>query len=318
MDDADILCAGIIVADHVCAPIDHLPTAGELVMADNMLLTIGGCAANVAVDLTRLGVPATVVGCVGDDIFGRIVADMLRENQVNVSGLRVKAGLDTSQTLIVNVKGQDRRFIHTFGANGHFSAADFPLDRLSRCKILYVGGYLAMPKLTQDALAEVFAQARSLGVKTYLDVVVPGPGNWTGQLDTLLPHTDVFKPNHHEGAIITGESDPLRQAEAFRRLGAKTVIVSLGSEGAMLVNDQVRLRSGIFSMPNVDSSGGGDAFSAGFMCGLLRNLGPEDCLRMGSALGGSCVRAIGTTPGVFTRAECEAFLESHELKIDRI
>ena len=49
----DVLCAGIIVADHVCTPIAHLPAAGELVMAERILLTIGGCAANVAVDLGR-------------------------------------------------------------------------------------------------------------------------------------------------------------------------------------------------------------------------------------------------------------------------
>ncbi len=58
----DVLCAGIIVADHVSSPIPHLPAAGELVLADQLLLTIGGCAANVAVDLVKLGVSASVVG----------------------------------------------------------------------------------------------------------------------------------------------------------------------------------------------------------------------------------------------------------------
>src|SRR3954468_1150751 len=98
----DILCAGIIVADHVSSPVTHLPGPGELVLADQLVLTIGGCAANVAVDLVKLGVPACVVGCVGSDVFGRVVADMLRERRVDVSGLLIKDGMDTSQTLIVN------------------------------------------------------------------------------------------------------------------------------------------------------------------------------------------------------------------------
>src|SRR5438874_4818004 len=89
---AGVLCAGIIVADHVSSPISHLPAAGELVLADQLLLTIGGCAANVAVDLVKLGVPATVVGCVGEDVFGRVVAEMLRERNVDVSGLRIRPG----------------------------------------------------------------------------------------------------------------------------------------------------------------------------------------------------------------------------------
>src|SRR5438270_11547532 len=100
---ADVLCAGIVVADHVCTPISHLPAAGELVMADGMLLTIGGCAANAAVDLTKMGVSVAVVGRVGGDIFGRIVADLLKNHGVDVSSLQFTPGLDTSQTMIVNV-----------------------------------------------------------------------------------------------------------------------------------------------------------------------------------------------------------------------
>ena len=103
-----VLCAGIIVADHLCHPIAHVPAAGELVMTDHMLLTIGGCAANAAVDLVKMGVAATVAGRVGDDVFGRIVADMLRADGVDVSRLKVSPGAETSQTLIVNVAGEDR------------------------------------------------------------------------------------------------------------------------------------------------------------------------------------------------------------------
>src|SRR5436305_8469153 len=102
----EVLCAGIIVADHVSTPISHLPAAGELVMADRLILTIGGCAANAAVDVRRMGVVVAVVGRVGDDIFGRIVADLLRDHGVDVSATKLTAGADTSQTLIGNVTAQ--------------------------------------------------------------------------------------------------------------------------------------------------------------------------------------------------------------------
>src|SRR5262245_66568309 len=106
----DVLCAGIVVADHVCTPISHLPSAGGLVMADGMTLAIGGCAANAAVDLTKMGVKAAVVGQVGNDIFGRVVSDLLREARVDVSLIQFSERSETSQTMIVNVAGQDRRF----------------------------------------------------------------------------------------------------------------------------------------------------------------------------------------------------------------
>jgi len=317
-EPCDVLCAGIVVADHVCTPIDHLPAAGELVMADHLLLTIGGCAANAAVDLGKMGVRAAVVGRVGGDVFGRVVADMLRERGIDVSSLQVSPGADTSQTLIVNVKGQDRRFIHTFGANADFGASDIPRARLDRCRVLYLGGYLLMPNVRQEGLAEVFAAARIAGAKTVLDVATPGPGDYLPRLEKLLPFVDVFLPNNHEAELITGEKDPLRQAEKFRALGAGTVVITRGGDGSVLVTEGLRLRAGTYPIDFVDGSGGGDAFDAGYIYGLLNDMGTEDCLRHASALGASCVRAIGTTPGVFTRAECEAFVKEHALTIERV
>src|SRR5207302_3200313 len=201
----DVLSAGIIVADHVCSPISHLPAAGELVMADRLILAIGGCAANTAVDLVKMEVRAAVVGRVGGDIFGRIVADMLREHGVDVSAVTVNTAADTSQTLIVNVVGQDRRFIHTFGANALFRAADIPSDRVAHCRVLYVGGYLVMPNIREDELVPVFTAARRAGARTVLDVVTPGPGDYLARLERLLPHVDVFLPNNHEGELIGGQ-----------------------------------------------------------------------------------------------------------------
>lgn len=314
----DVLCAGIIVADHVSSPIAHLPAAGELVLADQLLLTIGGCAANVAVDLVKLGVNASVVGRVGDDVFGRIVAEMLRERGVGVKTLRVTPRVDTSQTLIVNVAGQDRRFIHTFGANAGFQATDIPLTGVEQCKVLYLGGYLLMRELQAEALAAVFATAREAGAKTVLDVVTPGAGDYLPKLKPLLPQVDVFLPNNHEAELITGETDPVRQAEQFHHLGAKTAIITLGEGGVVLVSAKERLRAATYAVPFVDGSGGGDAFAAGYILGLLQGADAAGCLRLGSAVGASCVRAIGTTTGVFTRTECEEFVREQPLRIDRL
>ncbi|MCS7046476.1 MAG: carbohydrate kinase family protein [Gemmataceae bacterium] len=314
----EVLCAGIIVADHVCTPIDHVPAAGELVMAEGMLLTIGGCAANAAVDLAKMGVRAAVVGRVGDDPLGKVVAELLGVAAVDTTYLRVSPGADTSQTLIVNVRGEDRRFIHTFGANSLFRAGDIPLDVVERTKVLYVGGYLLMPGLDDEELVPVFAAARAKGVKVVVDVAIPQPGDYRPRLQKLLPHVDVFLPNNTEAELLTGESEPLRQAESLHRLGVNTAIVTLGGAGSILVQDGLRLRAGVYSVPFVDGSGGGDAFDAGYIYGLLHDLGPEDCLRVASALGASCVRAVGTTPGVFTRDECEAFLQEQVLRIERI
>jgi sugar/nucleoside kinase (ribokinase family) len=316
----DVVCAGIVVADHLCVPIDHVPDAGELVMTDGLTLEIGGCASNAAVDLAKMGVACTVCGCVGNDVFGRFVVETLKARGVDTTGIRVATDADTSQTLIVNVTGQDRRFIHCFGANARFTAADIRSELIAQAKVLYVGGYLLMPTLDQQSLAEVFRSARSRGVKTVLDVAVPGrlgaeQVHLMDTLDQVLPHTDVFLPNEDEARLITGRSDPLDQARAFRDAGVDTAVITMGGKGSLLVGDGVRLRAGVFPIQFVDGSGGGDAFDAGYICGLLRGYDPRGCLELASALGASCVRAVGTTPGVFTHAECDEYLRQHRLSI---
>jgi sugar/nucleoside kinase (ribokinase family) len=314
----EVVCAGIIVADHVCTPIARLPAAGELILAERLMLTLGGCAANVAVDLSKMEGKAAVVGRVGDDIFGRVVSEMLKEAHVDASGILVTANCDTSQTLIVNVQNEDRRFIHSFGANAEFRAQDIPRDLVRNCQVLYLGGYLLMDKLQQSELLPIFAAARESGAKTVLDVVTPGPVHYLLKLERLLPFVDVFMPNELEGQLITGEPDPLKQAEIFRKLGVGTAIVTLGSGGAVVVSEEGRFRSATYQVPFVDGSGGGDAFAAGYIYGLLKQMAAEDCLRYASALGASCVRAIGTTTGVFKKSECEAFVREHSLKIEKI
>ena len=313
-----VVCAGVLVADHLCAPISHLPAAGELVQAEELILNIGGCASNAAVVLARLGVRATLCGKVGDDVFGRFVADALGGFGVDASALAVDPRRATSQTLIVNVKGEDRRFIHSFGANAGLTAAD--LDRVldPPPKILYLGGYLILPGLVAGDLAARFAGARKAGTLTVLDVATPGPADYLRHLKPVLPETDVFLPNTDEAALILGETDPVRQAEAFRALGARRVVVTCGERGAVAISENLRVRLGTYPVDFVDGSGGGDAFDAGYIAGLLDGLSELDCLKLASAVGASCVRAVGTTAGIFTRPEADAFVRDHDLAVATI
>ena len=108
----DCFCAGIVVADHVCSPVAHLPAAGELVETNKLELTIGGCASNCAVDMAILGLKTAVAGTVGRDVFGQFVRDTLETSGVDCHCLQTRDDVDTSGTLVINVAGEDRRFIH--------------------------------------------------------------------------------------------------------------------------------------------------------------------------------------------------------------
>lgn len=314
----DCLCAGIIVADHVCEPVDHLPAPGELILTRRMDLTIGGCASNVAVDLVRLGMKAALVGKVGDDVFGRHINDALTAAGVDCRHLGVAEQCDTAGTLIINCRGHDRRFIHSIGANGRFTGQEVTDAMIASARILYLGGYLLCDSMAAGDIARAFRTAREGGVPTLLDVVIPGPGDYRARLEAVLPWTDYFFPNDDEARTITGLSDPRAQAEAFVAAGARTVIITCGSRGALVATRDGLWRAGTHSVEFVDGTGSGDAFAAGWIYGLRQGADPLGCLQYGSASGAQCVTAMGATTGVFSARELEAFVAAHPLAIERI
>jgi sugar/nucleoside kinase (ribokinase family) len=226
--------------------------------------------------------------------------------------------MQTSSTLVINVRDEDRRFIHSFGANGRFDGSEITPALVRDAKVVYVGGFCLMPRLAAARVAEVFGLARDAGIPTVLDVVIPNPQNCREQLERVLPWTDVFLPNVDEGRLLTGESDALAQAGQFRAAGAKTVVVTCGDEGAVLSGPGGAFRAGSFPVDFVDGTGSGDAFAAGYIAGLIDGASPERCVEIGSALGASCVRRAGATTGVFTQSELDAFLSQHRLSIERL
>ncbi|MBX3440592.1 MAG: carbohydrate kinase family protein, partial [Planctomycetaceae bacterium] len=113
----DVLCVGLITIDYVCAPLRRVPAPGELEMTDRIELCLGGSATNVGLDLARVGRRVNIAGRVGDDVLGRHVERVLNGHGVLCDQLSFSPTAPTSTTMVVNVQGEDRRFIHDAGAN---------------------------------------------------------------------------------------------------------------------------------------------------------------------------------------------------------
>jgi sugar/nucleoside kinase (ribokinase family) len=314
--EIDCLCTGILFADVACSPIDHVPEAGELVAPERIQLALGGCASNTALDLARLGLSVGVSGCVGRDVFGEFIIDQLAGGGVDTGGIRLLEGIHTACTMIINVQGQDRRFIASPGANTRFKVGHIPKEWVTRARVLYIGGYLMLPALETPEMVELLRDARRGGTNVLLDVVGVADRESFHRVALMLPETDVFLPNDDEAAALTGLSDPLEQAERFRDAGAATVVITQGQKGSLLVGDGLRLRAGVYPSKFVSGTGSGDAFDAGYIAGLLAGEDPAGCLRWGSALGASCVQSIGATESVFNRQQAQQFMQEHALEME--
>ncbi|PYV01974.1 MAG: carbohydrate kinase family protein, partial [Acidobacteria bacterium] len=257
------------------------------------------------------------IGKTGQDLLGDFVVKDLTRLGIDVSGVRRSAIHATSLTYILNVKGQDRRYLHAIGANSDFSLTDVDLSMLSRARVLYVGGYLVMPRWEPDDLASLFREAKRLGLMTVLDVVIgAGSPASLSSVEPVLPYTDLFLPNHDEAQALTGRDAPLSQAEILSHLS--TIAITLGREGVLVRSKDRVFRAGAYAVESVDESGAGDAFAAGFIIGLIEQWPLEQTLRFASAVGASCTRALGCTEGVLHFDAALAFVAHNPLKIARL
>lgn len=312
---AQVGCAGLIVEDIFCGPVPALPPEGALQLLDRMPVRAGGCAANVAIDLAKQGVDTEVIGCVGQDSAAEMLTQSFNTHGIGATRLVRTPQLPTSRTIILLIEGQDRRYFHVTGANTAFTVNHIPKDWLAQLKVFYLGGLFALPSIDITALVDLLKFCREHHVATVVDVVTPQQHMGMKHLKRLLPLIDVFVPNEDEARAFTGLTDPHDQLKLLEKSGAKTVIITRGSEGTLAAREGRIWRSGTYQMNVVDPSGSGDAFTSGVIRSLLAGFELPQMLRYASAVGASATRAAGTTDAVFTAQEAEAFIKDHPLTV---
>ena len=319
------ICSGILFADIACWPIDHLPIAGELVQTDRIELNLGGCASNVALDLSRMDVPVYLSGCVGDDAISDFVVNALSVPSIDHSMLRRIANAGPGTAMHINVHGQDRRFICTTGANDEYQIGE-ELERIltdpgyskDEPKVFYIGGFLMLKSLENEQTPKILQQAQRYGWKTIFDVVLYGTRPYWDAIKPFLPYVDIFMPNDYEAEKISGKCSAIEQAKFFLDGGAKAAVITQGELGTLYYSDSLKFKSTAYNVDFVSGAGSGDAFLAGYIAALLENHGPRECVKWGSALGASSVRSISTTASVFTKPDMHKFIAANELHITEL
>jgi sugar/nucleoside kinase (ribokinase family) len=307
----DIACLGILVADLLGRPIDGLPPRGRLGLVDHMALHIGGCAANTGIDLARLGISTAVVGKVGKDGLGDFVCRTMETEGIDTRGLVQAEDVNTSASMVLVGDDGERTFLHYLGGNARFTAEDVDWPVVSEAKILHVAGALVMPAFDGEPMAETMREAKKRGLTTSLDTVWDATGKWMQTLRPCLEHADYFMPSLSEAQEITGRKETLEVAEALLDVGVRNVVLKLGEQGCYVRTADQAVSVGAFRVKAVDGTGTGDAFDAGFLCGVLKGWDVEKTARFANAVGAMCVTALGTTAGVRSLLETEEFLRSH-------
>jgi sugar/nucleoside kinase (ribokinase family) len=314
---AQVGSAGILVKDTFCGPLPALPCPGELVAVDAIRTKAGGCAANVAIDLRKQNLAVDLVGCIGQDAAGETLLKELRAAQVNCDQVVYTTKYPTSETVILLVEGEDRRYLHAFGANQAFTVNHIDRDWLAQLKVFYLGGLFAMPGIVTDELLALLLFCREQKVVTVIDVVLPTNFNRAAELRKLLPTVDWFLPNDAEAAALTGQTDPLKAIRVFQGWGANGLVVTLGERGAVGALADECWRCEAYLGQTIDPSGAGDAFASGLIAGIVNDWEIAPSLVYASALGASATSAVGTTDGVFTNEEAHRLVTEQPIAVHR-
>jgi sugar/nucleoside kinase (ribokinase family) len=128
-----------------------------------------------------------------------------------------------------------------------------------------------------------------------------------------MPYLDFFMPNLEEAEMITGLKDPEQMCQFFLKAGAKHVILKMGARGSLLVGaDGTRVRMPAFKVKVVDTTGCGDAWSAGFIAGLARTMSLEESARLGSACGSLVASGLGSDAGIVDFISTTEFIKNTE------
>jgi sugar/nucleoside kinase (ribokinase family) len=295
------ICAiGSVTTDIILSTVDHLPQAGTLQKVERSSVHVGGCASNAAIDLAKLGVPVLLCCKVGTDSFGDFVINSCREAGVDPAGILRDSHVSTTTSIVcVNSQGE-RSFLYNPGSTSALRAEEIPEELLDSCDILFVGGAMLLTEFDGAPCGDLLRKMQKKGKFTVMDTAWDFDGIWLPKLKEALEGLDLFMPSYDEAAMLTGEEEISRIADRLFDYGVRRVIIKNGSEGAYLApNRQTRLNLPAYhGIPVVDTTGAGDSFCAGFLCGLAQGWDFERCGWFANAVGAHCIQAVGASTGI--------------------
>lgn len=281
---AYIAGAGATNIDLLYENMPKIPDVGEEVYTNSFSLQLGGGLPATLINLGRLGIDARIATELGNDMFSVFAKEQFEKNNVSPTNLYSGNDIPLNITSAIILKN-DRSFI-TYG-KGTIDPDDkakeefYSIAKGAKICLMAPGGFL-----------EVYKKLKSEGTIMVLDM------GWDDDLtfekySELLSIADYYTPNQKEALKITGCNNAKAAAYALKKYFDK-VVVKVDKDGCIGIDgDEYFFCPSLEQYKNVDSTGAGDAFLAGFTYGLFHDYRLKDCIEFGNITGGKAVTAVG-------------------------
>lgn len=276
--------------------VDRIPGPGETLLGTGYRVDYGGKGSNQAVGSARLGAEVKFVAKIGKDSFGDMALGLYREENVDVAFVKHSADAPTGVGfIVVEAKSGQNSIAIDPGANDLLRAADVSKAARAFKSASVVLTQLEIPVETAEKALEL---GRSAGAITILNPapVRPLPGSVLGLVDVLTP-------NEKEARVLVGRPpDASVEAEIVARdlirSGVKQVVMTLGENGALLVDSSRQKQFPAIEVRAVDTTGAGDAFNAGLAVALARGSTIDEAVQFAIITGAMAVTKEGVIPSL--------------------
>ncbi len=304
-----VIALGVHVVDVLVRPVEQIPEGQGGQLVEEIRITPAGSAGGTALTLAKLGARAMSAGAIGEDELGDVLLALLGGFGVDTSLLVRREGVQTSSSVLPIRPDGSRPAFHVVGANATYSSADAPWEQIARADYLHLG---APEFMGGEEAAKILSFARERDVVTSADILAPGEqaaaiADW---LAPALEHIDYLLPNEEQVLGLTGEADLGAGCDALIERGVGCVAATCGAEGAVIADRDGAERVPAFTTDVVDTTGCGDAFSAGFLRGLGLGRSRHDAAVLGCAAAALVAQGLGSDYGDFDLEAADRFASS--------
>src|SRR3954452_22206620 len=297
-DEMVAIAMGVHVLDVLVRPVETIPEGQGGNLVEEIKITAAGSAGGTAITLAKLGAKVSSAGAIGADAVGEMLISLLERDGVDTGHLVRRDDVQTSATVLPIRPTGERPALHVIGANATYGPDDVPWDALAGATHLHLGGPEFMGG---EAAARILGHAREHGVTTSADILAPGEqaGDIIDWIAPAFGELDYLLPNDEQVLGLTGEDDLATGCRALVRRGVGCVVATQGAEGVLIVDEESSEPVPAFEVEVVDTTGCGDAFSAGFLRGLSLGRSRRDAARLGCSAAAMVAQGLGSDYGDF-------------------
>jgi sugar/nucleoside kinase (ribokinase family) len=298
---------GVHVLDVLVRPVEEIPEGQGGQLVEQIRITAAGSAGGTALTLAKLGAEVASAGAIGTDEVGEMLVSLLERGAIDTSMLLRRDEVQTSASVLPIRPDGSRPAFHVVGANATYGPGDVDWEAFDGVTHLHLGGPEFMGG---EAAAEILAQARERGIVTSADVLAPGEQGVLEWIAPALAHLDYFLPNDDQVRGFTGVDNLEEACRSLVDRGAGCVAATCGADGVILVDADDTVRVPAFDVEVIDTTGCGDAFSAGFLRGLSLDRDRTSAAALGCAAAGLVAGGLGSDHGDFDLEAADALIAS--------